>query len=257
MLEIGFVQMEPKLYEKDKNLSEAQSYLRNFDGDLVVLPELFDTGYNFHDKESAYEVSSPIPGGETTQLLSNIAEDKGIYIVAGTSEKDGEDLYNSAVIVGPKGYVGKYRKIHLFFKEKKIFEPGEDGFKVFDFGDFKLGIMVCFDWYFPESIRTLALKGADVVAHPSNLVLPYAPRAMPIRSLENKVFSITSNRVGVERDLEFIGNSLISDPSADKLVVLEDGVGVKSVKIDVSKARDKSINELNNIFDDRKPQFYD
>ena len=249
--------MKPKLFKKDKNLSEAKSYLEDFDGDLVVLPELFDTGYNLPDKKSALKVSSPIPEGKTTQFLSDVAKEEEIYIVAGTSERDYDDLYNSAVLLGPSGFIGKYRKIHLFFKEKNIFEPGEEGFKVFDLNDFNLGIMVCFDWYFPESIRTLALKGADVVAHPSNLVLPYAPRAMPIRSLENKVFSVTANRIGVEGDLEFIGNSLISDPSANKLRELKDGSGVKSVDIDISKARDKNINDLNNIFEDRKAQFYE
>ncbi len=256
MLNIGFLQMEPELLKKDKNLSKAKSYLKLFDGDLIVLPELFDTGYNFSDKESAFEVSSPIPNGETTQLLSTIAKNKEIYIVAGTSERDGNELYNSAVIVGPTGYIGKYRKIHLFFEEKEIFKPGREGFKVFDLDDFRLGVMICFDWYFPESIRTLAMNGADVVAHPSNLVLPHAPNAMPIRSLENKVFSITANRVGEEKDLEFIGNSIISDPASEVIANLENGEGIEMAGIDVVRARDKSINRFNDIFDDRRPEFY-
>lgn len=183
-----------------------------------------------------------------------------MFIVAGTAEKDEKgNLYNSAVLVGPVGwgYIGKYRKIHLFNREKLFFRPGNLGFHVFNIGIAKVGVMICFDWFFPESARTLALKGADVIAHPSNLVMPYAPRAMPIRALENRVYTITANRIGEEFGLRFIGKSTIASPRAEVLAMgSEDKEEVGVVEIDLSLARDKRINEMNDIFKDRRPQYY-
>jgi len=106
-------------------------------------------------------------------------------------------------------------------------------------------------------MRTLALKGADIVAHPANLVLPYAPRAMPIRSLENRVFSITANRIGEERGLRFIGMSQINSPRAEILLrASEDKEEVGVVEINIEEARNKRLNEFNDIFKDRRPEHY-
>jgi len=186
-----------------------------------------------------------------------LARELGLYIVAGTAEKSGNYLYNSAVVVGPRGYIGKYRKIHLFYREKVFFEPGDLGFKVFDIGFAKVGVMICFDWFFPESARTLALKGAEIIAHPANLVMPYAPRAMPIRALENRVYTITADRVGEERGLKFIGKSLIASPKAEVLSIAsetEEEIGV--VEIDLNLARNKRLNDMNDIFKDRREEYY-
>ncbi|MFA4640200.1 nitrilase [Pyrococcus kukulkanii] len=260
MVKVGFVQMNPELLSLDKNYSKAEKLIKEakkLGARLVVLPELFDTGYNFETREDVFEVAQPIPDGETTSFLMDVARNLELYIVAGTAEKDGENLYNSAVVVGPSGYLGKYRKIHLFYREKYFFEPGDLGFKVFDLGFLRVGVMICFDWFFPESARTLALKGADVIAHPANLVMPYAPRAMPIRALENRVYTITADRVGEERGLRFIGKSLIASPRAEVLAMAsetEEEVGV--VDIDLSIARNKRLNELNDIFKDRRPDYY-
>mgnify|MGYP001480852078 CR=1 FL=1 len=112
-------------------------------------------------------------------------------IVAGLAECDGNALYNSAVVLGSGGVIGKYRKVHLFNTEKKFFQPGNLPLPVFDIGGAKVGIMICFDWRFPETARTLALKGAQIVAHPSNLVLPHCPQSMIVRCLENRIFAVT------------------------------------------------------------------
>ncbi|MFO0767873.1 MAG: nitrilase-related carbon-nitrogen hydrolase [Nitrospiraceae bacterium] len=95
--------------------------------------------------------------------------------------------------------LGCYRKTHLFFEETLFFDPGDSGFQVWDVGGAKVGVMICFDWFYPESARTLALMGADIIAHPSNLVLPHCPDSMVTRCLENRVFSITANRIGRAR----------------------------------------------------------
>ena len=256
-MKIGFIQMEPKLLDLNANLSRAEKFLKEAakkEAKLVVLPELFDTGYNFYSKEELEEIAQQVPDGETTQFLIEQAREHEMFIIAGTAEKDGKGrIYNSAVIVGPIGwgYIGKYRKIHLFYREKLFFEPGNLGFHVFNIGIARVGIMICFDWFFPEAMRTLALKGADIIAHPANLVMPYAPRAMPIRSLENRVFSITANRIGEERGLRFIGMSQINSPKAEILLrASEDKEEVGIVEISLEEARNKKINELNDIFKD-------
>ncbi|CAB50304.1 nitrilase [Pyrococcus abyssi] len=260
MVKVAYVQMNPQILEPDKNYSKAEKLIKEASkqgAQLVVLPELFDTGYNFETREEVFEIAQKIPEGETTTFLMDVARDTGVYIVAGTAEKDGDVLYNSAVVVGPRGFIGKYRKIHLFYREKFFFEPGDLGFRVFDLGFMKVGVMICFDWFFPESARTLALKGADVIAHPANLVMPYAPRAMPIRALENKVYTVTADRVGEERGLKFIGKSLIASPKAEVLSMAsetEEEVGV--AEIDLYLVRNKRINDLNDIFKDRREEYY-
>ncbi|BAA29733.1 nitrilase [Pyrococcus horikoshii] len=260
MVKVGYIQMEPKILELDKNYSKAEKLIKEASKEgakLVVLPELFDTGYNFESREEVFDVAQQIPEGETTTFLMELARELGLYIVAGTAEKSGNYLYNSAVVVGPRGYIGKYRKIHLFYREKVFFEPGDLGFKVFDIGFAKVGVMICFDWFFPESARTLALKGAEIIAHPANLVMPYAPRAMPIRALENRVYTITADRVGEERGLKFIGKSLIASPKAEVLSIAsetEEEIGV--VEIDLNLARNKRLNDMNDIFKDRREEYY-
>jgi len=262
-MKVGYVQMEPALLEPEKNYSRAEKLVKEAaekGAKLVVLPELFDTGYNFESREEVESVAGQIPDGPTTEFLIELARSLDVFIVAGTAEKDERgNLYNSAVLVGPIGwaYIGKYRKVHLFNREKLFFQPGDLGFHVFNIGVAKVGVMICFDWFFPESARTLALKGAEIIAHPSNLVMPYAPMAMPIRALENRVYTITANRVGEERGLRFIGRSMIASPKAEVLAMgSEDREEVAVVDVDLGLARDKRINEMNDVFKDRRPEHY-
>lgn len=262
-MKVAYAQMKPALLEPEVNYSKAEELIREAvdrGAQLVVLPELFDTGYNFESRDEVDEAAGQIPDGPTTQFLMELSRELGVFIVAGTAEKDEKGrLYNSAVMTGPigSGYIGKYRKIHLFYREKLFFEPGNLGFHVFNIGIAKVGVMVCFDWFFPESARTLALKGADIIAHPSNLVMPYAPRAMPIRALENRVYTITANRIGEERGLRFIGKSTIASPKAEVLAMgSEDREEVAVIEVDLSLARDKRLNDINDVFADRRPEFY-
>lgn len=264
MIRAGFYQFDPRFGEKDSNLKKAVSAIEGSEADLIVLPELFATGYQFTSKEEVAALSESIPDGITTKTLSELSISKKIYIVAGLAEagKDGR-LYNSAILTGPEGFIGLYRKTHLFFEEKLYFSPGDTGFRVWDTTFGKLGVMICFDWYFPESVRTLAMKGALVVAHPSNLVLPHCPTSMPVRCLENRVFAVTANRIGAEerkpgRRLEFIGQSVICTPKAETLTKAPpDEEALMIAEIDPSQAIDKSLNKYNDIFKDRRPKFYD
>ena len=121
--------------------------------------------------------------------------------------------------------------------------------------------MICFDWFFPESARTLALRGADIIAHPSNLILPHCPDAMVTRCIENRVFAVTANRIGSEQrgdkeKLMFIGKSQIASPMGEILYRASgDKEELTVVEIAVERARDKNLNSFNDLFDDRKKNF--
>ena len=230
--------------------------------DLIVLPELFATGYQFVSQEEVFQLAEPVPDGATTKRLADIAARRGMTIVAGLPERDGGRCFNSAVVVGPKGFIGCYRKTHLFFEETLWFTPGDSGFHVWDIGPAKVGVMICFDWYYPESARTLALQGADIIAHPSNLVLPNCPDSMVTRCLENRVFSVTANRIGSEarggKDrLTFIGLSEVVSPRGRILHrAPRDIEDLTLVEIDPAEARLKALNDYNDLLRDRRPAFY-
>ena len=195
-IKAGFVQFNPEFGAVEENLARAWALLAAMDAQLVVLPEFFNTGYLIASREEAWSLGEEVPKGRTTVALSEMAREKNLHIVAGLIEKSGDKLYNAAVLISPGGYVDKYRKIHLFNEEKLWFAPGDRGFAVHDLGIGRIGIMICFDWFFPESMRVLALQGAEVVCHPANLVLPFCQDAMITRCLENRVYAITANRTG-------------------------------------------------------------
>lgn len=251
-MRVGFVQMNPSLLDVDGNIDAAMGLIGRKKADLIVLPELFNTGYNFRSRKEVESVAEPVPRGMTTQLLSDFSKRDGAMIVAGIAERKGANCYNSAVVVKDGKFVGTYRKIHLFFNEKKYFKRGSE-FKVFG----NVGVMVCFDWYFPESARTLMMKGAEVIAHPSNLVLPHCPESMKIRALENRVFTVTADRVGVERGLHFIGQSEIVTPLGVVLYRASEKREECVVRgINPAVSRNKAITPLNNLIGDIGPGAY-
>lgn len=261
-MKIGIYQNNPEFGLVEKNVKDAFMELEGVEADLVVLPELFNTGYQFVSKEEAFELAEEMPSGYTCRSMMDIARTKKMHLVFGMAERDDRGLFNSAAIVGPEGFIGRYRKSHLFFEEKYLFDPGDTGFRVFDIGIARLGVMICFDWWFPEAARSLALSGADIICHPANLVLYGCHKAMVTRSLENGVFSITANRTGSEArggkdPLVFTGESQILDSRGSLLASMKrDDTGIAVVDIDVGMARDKSITTLNDRFKDRKPDLY-
>ena len=119
------------------------------------------------------------------------------------------------------------------------------------------GVMICFDWAFPEVARILTLKGAQVILHPANLVLPYCQSAMVTRSIENSVFTATANRIGIEREIVFSGSSQITSTNGTRLANLSsDEVGIAFADIDPLKADDKMISKRNHVIHDRRPELY-
>lgn len=258
----AFIQSNPRFGQIEENVEAVVKKMSGIRADIVVLPELFSTGYQFRSKAEALKYSEKVPGGHAEIRLSQAARENKSYIVAGIAEKSGGRTYNSAMLIGPNGLIAVYRKAHLFSDEKNLFSKGNTPFEVHDIGGVRIGMMICFDWFFPEAARTLALKGADIICHPANLVLPYCPAAMPTRCLENGVFAITANRIGTEervkgKPLKFIGQSQIVAPDAKVLYRASDSKEeARVITIDVEKARNKNLNELNNIFKDRRPELY-
>jgi len=259
-VKIAYVQMNVRFGEVQANVRHAERLLQSADADLFVLPELFSSGYLFQSREELSRLAEAIPG-EATQRLAQIAANKKCHIVAGLAERAGKHYFNSAVLVGPDGHLATYRKIHLYDTEKKWFAPGDRPFSVIDIGAARIGMMICFDWMFPESMRSLALLGADIVCHPANLVMPYCQKAMITRCLENNVYAVTANRIGRDErageSLSFTGKSQITGPRGELLVSAPQAAeSVQVVEIDVATARNKQLNSRNNLVDDRRPDMY-
>jgi len=272
-MRIGIAQTSPAFGERDRNIEDALQLLETARQGadqprgveavaLWVLPELFASGYQFASVDEVAAAAEPVPGGPTTEALADYCAEHGSHVVAGLPERDGDRLFNSAVLVGPEGFVACYRKVHLFYQEKLHFSAGDRPFFVVDIGEAKVGMMICFDHLFPESARSLALEGADIIAHPANLVLPdLAQQTMKVRALENGVYTATSNRIGTEartdESLTYTGRSQIVGPDTTILARLSaDRVEATVVDIDIAKARDKTLTPHNDKLGDRRPDLY-
>jgi len=261
-MRIGWIQTRPIYGDAQANLSTIRHVLESTHSDLWVLPELFASGYLFGSRSELERLAEPIPDGPTTRGLIDLAARGDSAIVAGIPElgPDGR-IFNSAVAVDTGGLRAHYRKIHLFDCEKDWFDPGDLPLSVVPLAGARVGMMICFDWRFPETARTLTLMGAQIIAHPSNLVQPYCQAAMITRALENRVFTITTNRIGTEdrngRSMAFTGGSRIVAPDGS---VLSDGptgdAASEVVTIDATLADSKFVTEQNDLVRDRRPSFY-
>lgn len=261
-MKIGIFQFNPEFGEIEKNLKQIASAAASQPMDILVLPELCTTGYHFISHEEVHALAESVEDGRTVNFLTELSGKYNLHIVAGIIEQDGGDYYNSSVFIGPEGLAGLYRKVHLFWNEKKWFKPGNLGYPVWDIGQAKVGMMICFDWMYPEAARSLTLKGAEIILHPANLVLPYCQDAAVTRSLENRVFMATANRTGEEfRDgkvrLTFTGGSQITDPKGNRILTFnQEENGCKVVEIDPAMARDKKLLPTNDLLEDRRTEQY-
>jgi len=260
-MRLAVVQTNPAFGEVRSNVSRALSLMRSTPADLYVLPELFATGYNFVSRKEVASLAEETKSGPTARAIADFTRQYSSHVAYGFAETDGAMLYNAAALVGPSGLVGVYRKIHLYDRENELFDPGNLGFPVFDLPFGKVGIMICFDWIYPESARTLALKGAQLIAHPSNLVLPFCPDAMVTRCLENRVFVATADRIGTENrggiSLAYIGKSEIVSPRGEILKRLGDTAEeIAMSDVDLSAADNKRINRFNDLLSHRRPDHY-
>ncbi len=261
MTKIGFYQFYPVFGQVSENLAKVVSVLKNADTDLIVLPELPFTGYCFQNRDELKTLAEDPSNSRTIDTLINLCRAQDFFLVTGFAERCLDKLFNSALLIGPEGVLHTYRKLHLFNTEKKYFDKGDTPLEINNVRDIKIVIMICYDWAFPEVALILELKGADLLCHPTNLVLPFCQQAMHTRCLENKVFAITANRYGRDVRLHgkvtFTGQSQIvaprgellyrAKPNKDKLYI---------AKVDIKLARDKSISERNDFFKDRRPSYY-
>jgi len=188
--------------------------------DLIAFPELALTGYVVRDR--TYELAEPVPTGPSIRQIEEMAKQENIHIIFGMIERSAKAsavLHNTAVLIGPKGYIGKYQKMYLpthsVFEEKRYFRPGYQT-PVFETELGKLGLIICYDVYFPEVTRLLSLKGAKLIvcisASPS-VRRGFFETLTAARAMENTVFVAFVNLAGIEDGLQFWGGSRVIAPS--------------------------------------------
>lgn len=260
-MKLALIQLEPQLLAREQNLASALRLMAPVAADMYVLPELFPSGYTFAAQEEVERVAEPAADGPSLTALAGFARQHRAYVAYGFAERAGGRYYNSANLVGPDGLIATYRKMHLFGRETLFFSRGEAAAPVIELPMGRVGLMICFDWYFPEVARSLALGGAQLLLHPSNLVLPNCPQAMLTRSLENRVFSATCDRVGTERNgavsHTFIGMSQVISPMGEIVVRLSrEQEETAVVELDLNAANSKAVGQYNDLFGDRQPALY-
>jgi predicted amidohydrolase len=265
-MRVAVAQLDPKLSEKERNLDACLVSLDEAvaaGAELLVLPECAIPGYMFDSAEEAMPYAEEIPG-PSTQALAEACARSGAYVCCGLIERDGDRLHNAAVLVGPDGLIGTYRKSHLPFLGVDRFVTPGDELPVWDTPLGRIGVEICYDLRFPEVTRMLALKGADIVCHPTNF--PMAARVQTevittARAAENRVYLLVANRVGKERWGEFCGWSQIVDPYGKRLAEAgETEETLLVADVDLQKARDKDYvvpgeYELY-LFGHRRPELY-
>jgi N-carbamoylputrescine amidase len=238
--------------------------------DLVVLPELANSGCDFSSRERALDLAEELggsranPGGPTLRVWRELAEESGLFVVGGLLEREGDALHNSAVVVGP-GFFGRYHKTHLWDKEKYLYEPGRK-LPIFETPLCNVGVLVCYDAWFPEAARTLALRGADLLCVPANAPDDWVPEGQRRGGLTmlnahavsnanaNRVFVACANRVGEG----YLGRSCVIDMTGG---ILAFGSGVEEellyADVDPLRARhEKRLTNRSHAFGDRNPEVY-
>lgn len=260
-MKVGFYQFRPLFGKPEQNCKKILSALEIADADLIVLPELALSGYYFKDKAESLKYAEDPGNSKILDSIISLSKQKNMHIVLGFAEKQGERCFNSSALIGPEGIKHIYRKVHLFNEEKYCFDPGDTPFIVNDLNGVKIGMMICFDWVFPEVTRVLAIQGAQIICQPSNLVLTFCQQTMLARCIENKVFAITANRYGIDKRpqgrLKFTGKSQIVAPGGKLLhraVSQRDALFI--TEIDTAEADNKMITQHNDVLKDRRPEFY-
>ncbi len=257
-MKTSIIQFRPEFANEHANTVKVDKILEQVKAsDIVVLPELANTGYNFLNRQQAFSLAGRPEKSQFVEMLAQHAQKNKQIIVTGFHELSGDKLFNSSLMITEGGIVGTYRKVHLFMHEKEIFASGDLGFPVFDVNGLKLGMLICFDYLFPEAWRIMGLRGARIVLHPSNLITQNARIAIPAQAMTNRFFIITANRIGTERTVTFNGHSFITDPSGKVVAQLpHNKEDVLTYDVNVSMAEDKLITPLNHVFEDRFPDQY-
>ena len=268
---VACLQMEPRIGQVKVNVARSLEWIAQASGagvQLAVLPELCNTGYVFETREEALGLSEEVPDGPTCDAWMAAARTHSMFIVAGITEREGAKLYNSAVLIGPEGHIGTYRKNHLWGAENTIFEPGNLGVPVFDIGVGRVACAICYDIWFPEIFRLAALQGADMLCVATNWVpMPAQPGNLPMMANilamggahSNSMFVAAADRIGVERGQPFLGNSVIVSHTGWPLAgpASLDREEMLIADIDLADARrNRNLTDFNERLRDRRTDMY-
>jgi len=247
-VKIAAVQMNPQITKNrenlDKILLKTKTAAQN-GADLIAFPECALTGYVFSSREEAVPFTESIPGTSTDRLAA-CCQELGVHVIVGLLEKDADKCYNAAVLIGPEGLVGKYRKNHLpFLGIDRFIDLGDGPFQVYQTPIGNIGIHICYDCNFPESARVMALLGADIIVLPTNWpegrekVVKYL---INTRAYENRVNFVAVDRVGNERGTKFIGRSKIISASGDALAeASSEDEEIIYAEVSLTEARQKHV----------------
>jgi N-carbamoylputrescine amidase len=268
---VACCQIEPVIGEKKANLAKTAEFIERAalqGANIIVLPELCSSGYVFESRAEAISLSDAYLDGESTNLWADLAQDLNVYIVAGFTERSENTLYNSAAVLGPKGRIGLYRKVHLWGDENLFFSPGDLGFPVFATEHGTIGVLICYDGWFPESYRRCALQGAELVCVPTNWV-PIPGQDMKREAMANiltmasshtnSIYIAAADRIGTERGQSFIGQSLITShtgwPIGEPASASEEQIIFADLDL-VQAKRARRWNDFNQVLRDRRPEAY-
>jgi predicted amidohydrolase len=270
-IRVACLQMQPHVGDVSGNVTHSLALLEKAAAagvGLAVLPELANSGYVFATRDEAFACAEIVPGGPSTNAWIEAARTHRMVVVAGICERDGDALYNGAVVVGPHGFIGKYRKNHLWGAENLFFERGNLGVPVFRIGAGRIACAICYDIWFPETFRLAALQGADMLCVPTNWVpMPEQPDHLPmmanILSMSgahaNSMFVAAADRIGVERGQPFLGSSLIVShtgwPVAGPASVEREETIIADVNL-ADARRKRTLNEFNQLLRDRRTDVY-
>lgn len=256
---VAAVQFEPTMFEKAGNIArllELCEQAAAAGAKLIVTPEMGTTGYCWFDRAEVAPFVETIPG-PTTSRFAALARKHGCYIVVGMPEVDEDNIYfNTAVLIGPDGIVGRHRKTHPYISEPKWAAAGDLHNQVFETPIGRIALLICMDIHFVETARLMALGGADVICHISNWLAERTPAPYWIsRAFENGCYVIESNRWGLERTVQFSGGSCVIAPDGQVIAVLDKGDGVLLSEIDLEAARSRRVlGEA--VFAQRRPELY-
>jgi predicted amidohydrolase len=260
--------MDVEIGNVGANLRKVSERIREAAGrgaQLVIFPECALTGYCFESLKEAAPFAEPVDGPSADSIAEACAE-TGSHAVVGFIEKDAPGFYNAAMLVGPTGLVGSYRKVHLpFLGVDRFLTPGDRPFAILDLPFGKVGVNICYDASFPEAARTLKLLGAELIILPTNWpggAWRTAEFVINTRANENHVNFAAVNRVGVERGWQFIGRSKVVDFNGDTLAEAgREGEEILSVEVDLQQSNKNHIVNVAGSYEidrlaDRRPDFY-
>ena len=268
-IKIAVVQMAPQLMETGDNLRKIITLSREAatnGANLIVFPECSLTGYVFTSRQEALPYGETIPGPSVEELCS-ICQENEVHVIFGLLEKDSDRLFNAAVLLGPLGIIGKYRKNHLpFLGIDRFVDSGDKPFQVHQTQVGNIGLYICYDIVFPESSRVMTLMGADLLASPTNFPRGRRERILTdvviTRAIENTVHVVVANRVGEERGCLFAGQSIIVDAAGDIVsVASSDREEIMYGEVSLEMARQKHITVIPGEYEmdhikDRRPELY-